>query len=114
MKEWTIVIAKHYTGEEYEFPDTYRAHSDSEEGAAAILEEMYRSYLAIEEQETSIPIDHERTYCNAEAGYAQIAWENGDTHQYFLTEAQDADQYLDETIQYLEGIQAALGKEAGA
>ena len=94
MSRQMIVIAKDYAGEEYEFPDVYPVDGDSKsdcdrERAVALMGMLYHSYLETEEKESSIPIDHKRSYYSETEAYGQIAWENGAVHRYFLTGTQD-------------------------
>lgn len=93
MNKKMIVVTKDYPNVKYEEPDVYPvdgdSSSESDERASAILGMLYHNYLEAEEQETTIPIDHSRTFCEEDHGYAQITWENGDVHRYFLTETQE-------------------------
>ncbi len=94
MSRQMIVITKDYPEGKYEMPDVYPIDEDGssdsgKERTSAILGMLYRNYLETEEKESAIPIDHRHSFCSETGEYAQIAWENGDIHRYFLTEAQD-------------------------
>ena len=94
MSRQMIVITKDYLGSEYEEPDVYPVDDDNgsdggREHASAVLGMLYRNYLEEEERETAIPIDHKNSFCMESDGYAQITWENGDIHRYFLVDVQD-------------------------
>ncbi len=115
MSRQMIVIAKDYAGEEYEFPDVYPVDGDSKsdcdrERAVALMGMLYHSYLETEEKESSIPIDHKRSYYSETEAYGQIAWENGDVHRYFLTGTQDIPGF-EETGASKEDINAPSGAD---
>lgn len=102
-----IVITKNYheDPQDYEQPDVYTVEADGaedvKERAKDILEQMFQNYLDAEEKESAIPIYHKRTYCNRQAGYGQIVWENGDIHQYHLViDPTDAEALLEEYCRY--------------
>ena len=100
MKHQMIVITKDYPEGEYEIPDVYPIEGDGsndcdKERASAILGMLYRNYLENEKKESAISIDHGRTFCEEADGYAQITWENGDVHRYFLTDFQDVPGFED-------------------
>lgn len=105
MKHLMIVITKDYAEGKYEIPDVYPVKGDinsdcDKERASAILGMLYQKYLETEEQESAIPIDHKRTFCEKADGYAQITWENGDVHRYFLTDSQDVPGFEDSCTGY--------------
>lgn len=116
-----IVITKNYHENPwaYEQPDVYTVEADGvedvKEHTKDILEQMFQSYLDVEEKESSIPICHMHTYCSRQAGYEQIVWENGDIHQYHLViDPTDAEALLEEYRRYQGEEEEEADKDAQA
>lgn len=102
-RQAVIVITKECKGlfgNEHEIPDVYpifggdnsNSGYESKEHAAAVLKSLYQN--GKREKENDVPISCKYTFCKESEGYAQIVWQNGDIHRYYLIDVQDVGDYL--------------------